>query len=330
MAEISSKELIRSLFQLKELPRTPFIPWVGTFAAQLEQIQAEEMLSDPGLLSNSLLNAQKLFGYDAIVPVFDQSLEAEACGCEIDWANEGSTPRVISHPLTDGASPGDVDKPDIEKRGRIPVVLEALKRMNILRGKQVAFFAVVTGPLTLASHRVGDALAADLKAGSEQAAKAAAIAGSIDLKLCRKYCEVGVDAIVIADPMLATTDVTMYRTIAAPLKSIWNVTKFFGAHSLILTTGCSDDRVEPILDLQAEGVALGASIGAEGLEQAALARKVCYGTTIATDTGWVPEKGNGSSPNGAKGHFLTTDWEVPFETDVSAMHRLMTAIRDIH
>ena len=321
MVEISSKELVRSLFQLKELPRIPFIPWVGTFAAQLEQIQAEEMLSDPGLLSNSLLNAQKLFGYDAIVPVFDQSLEAEACGCEIEWPEEGGTPRVTSHPIADGASVGDVDKPDIEKHGRVPIVLEALKRMNILRGKQVAFFAVVTGPLTLASHLAGEGFVAELESGSEQAGKTLAAAGSVGLKMTRKYCEAGVDAIVIAEPMLATASAAGYRSIAGPIKSTWNVTKFFGVHSLLLTTGCTGEKVEPILDLQAEGAALGRGVEGGMACEAALRRNYCCGTSV--DLG-----GTNAFPSGRrKGHFLTTDWEVPYETDVNAMHRVVGEMR---
>ncbi len=325
MVEISSKELIRSLFQLKELPRTPFIPWVGTFAAQLEQIQAEEMLSDPGLLSNSLLNAQKLFGYDAIVPIFDQSLEAEACGCEIEWPEEGGTPRVTSHPIADGASVGDIDKREIEKLGRVPIVLDALKRMNILRGRQVAFFAVVTGPLTLASHLMGDGFIGHLEAGSEQATKTLAAAGSVGLKLSRKYCEAGVDAVVMAEPMLATANTAVYKPIAGPMKSIWNVTKFFGVRTLVLSTGCSNERIEPVLDLQADGVALGAKVGQERLAQAALNRKACYGTTVQVegDEGTIGTVGE----RDGRGHFLTTDWEVPYETDVNAMHRVMAAIK---
>lgn len=325
MAEISSKELIRSLFQLKELPRTPFIPWVGTFAAELEQIQAEEMLSDPGLLSNSLLNAQKLFGYDAIVPVFDQSLEAEACGCEIEWPEECGTPRVTSHPIADGATVGDIDKPDIERHGRVPIVLEALKRMSILRGKQVAFFAVVTGPLTLASHLAGEGFVAELESGSGQAGKILGAAGSVGLKLTRKYCEAGVDAVVIAEPLLATANAAGYKSIAGPMKSIWNVTKFFGVHTLVLSTGCKDDRVEPVLGLQAEGVALGANVGQDKLGEAALARKACYGTSVPVRGGGDANVGLGTKDG--RGHFLTTDWELPCETDVNAMHRVMAAIK---
>jgi hypothetical protein len=66
-ADISSKELVKDLFYFKDLPRPPFIPWISTFAAKLEQIPVEDMLSDPGLLSTALLNSQDLFGYDAIV-----------------------------------------------------------------------------------------------------------------------------------------------------------------------------------------------------------------------------------------------------------------------
>jgi uroporphyrinogen-III decarboxylase len=81
----SSKERVQRLFERKETGRVPFIPWVSGFAARLEQLPLEDMLSDAGLLSRALLNARTLYGYDAIISIFDQSLEAEACGCRLDW-----------------------------------------------------------------------------------------------------------------------------------------------------------------------------------------------------------------------------------------------------
>lgn len=125
MADQTSKKLVRDLFRLSELPRLPFIPWVSTFAARLEQISVKEMLSDPTTLSKSLENAQKLFGYDAIISVFDPSLEAEACGCRIAWGAEGELPTVIGHPLMEGATIEDLDFSEIEKRGRLPIILES-------------------------------------------------------------------------------------------------------------------------------------------------------------------------------------------------------------
>jgi uroporphyrinogen-III decarboxylase len=332
MAEISSKELIRGLFQLRELPRTPFIPWISTFAAQLEQVRVEDMLSDAGLLSASLLNAQKLFGYDVITVAFDPTLEAEACGCQIEWSEEGSLPKVVSHPLLQGASLEEMEGQDIGRMGRIPVVLDAIKRINIIKGKQIAVFGLLTGPLTLALHLKGETLRDELNAGSEEAARVVAAAASIGLKLGRKFCELGVDAIVVADQMLATVDANVYATIAGPVRSIWNVAKFYNAHSLILTTGCKEEKVEPILGLQAEGVALGRGIERHQLAEAAVKRRACYGTSVEL-SGERIESGRRESDNAnndVKGHFLTTDWEVPYETDVNAMHRLMASIKDYH
>jgi len=322
MVEISPKELVKSLFQLKELPRTPFVPWVSSFAAQLEQVTVEEMLNDPGLLSSSLLDAQQLFGYDAVAMVFDPALEAEACGCELKWSDE-KLPRVLSHPLEDGVGQDIFDIQDIGKRGRVPIVLEALKRTNIVRGKQIALFGVITGPLSLAKHLRGESLGDDLDHGSEEAAKIVAGAAGICLKLARKYCEAGVDAIVISDEMLGRVDANVYRILAGPLKSIWNVAKFYGVRSLLLTTECGAEKVEPILDLQAEGAALGSRVDGRQAWEAALKRNCCYGTSV--DPANLPAEGALSSSR-ERGHFLTTDWEVPFETDVNAMHRLMAEI----
>jgi uroporphyrinogen decarboxylase len=322
MGEISSKELVRDLFQLKELPRTPFVPWVSSFAAKLEQVTVEEMLNDPGLLSSSLLNAQQLFGYDAVATVFDPALEAEACGCELEWSDD-RLPRVVSHPLEDGATQDPMIVQDIEKRGRVPVVLEALKRINILRGKQVAIFGIITGPLSLARHLRGETLGHDLEEGSEQAARIVAGAAGIGLKLARKYCETGVDAIVISDEMLGGVDASVYSILAGPLKSIWNVTKFYGVRSLLLTTECEAAKVEPILDLRAEGAALGSQVDGGQAWEASLKRNCCYGTSVEPSN--PPAESALMSAN-RRGHFLTTDWEVQFGTDVNAMHRLMAGI----
>jgi uroporphyrinogen decarboxylase len=332
MAEISSKELIRSLFLLQELPRTPFVPWVGTFAARLEQITTEEMLSDPGLLSTSLLNAQQLFGYDAIATVLDSSLEAEACGCQIEWPEDGSLPRTVSHPLEDGATIEGLDILNVEKRGRIPAVLETVKRIGAVRGKQVAIFGMITGPLTLARHLKGNGFVTGLNEESAESTRIVEAAGSVGLRLCRKYCELGVDAIVVAEEMLGSVTPRTLQMVAGPLKSVWNVARFFGVRSLLLTKGYAENAVDPILALQADGIALSGDIDHAQLQAAALKRGAFYGRSVPdTALGQAHEAHGGRledwASTGGRGSFLTTDWEVPPDADVNAMHELMRAIR---
>ena len=329
----SSKELIRGLFEFRDLPRAPFIPWVGSFAAQLEQIQIETMLSDAGSLSRALINAQKLFGYDAIVTSFDSSLEAEACGCQIDWGDGESVPKVVSHPLAEGVTVGDKNVSDIEKRGRLPVVLEAAKRIKAIRGKDVAVIGVITGPLTLTSHLKGEAFLTDFNQAAEEPTKVITLAGNIAIKLCRAYCELGVDAIVIADEMLSRVNPNTIQTLAASLKSIWNVARYYNVHSLIVSRSCRQEHIEPILGLQADGVALSGDIDYVQLGNMALQRKMCYSgiipDSLLLEASASAENCLKASPSlRGKGFFLSTGWEVPFSTDVNQMHEVMGIIRD--
>jgi uroporphyrinogen-III decarboxylase len=323
MADLLSKDLVRDLFRLKELPRPPFIPWISSFAAQLEQISVQEMLSDPGLLSTALLNAQELFGYDVIAVGLDSSLEAEALGCEIEWPDgNDSLPTVVSHPLSEGMSPRDIEKQDFLQKGRIPVFLEAFKRISILRSKQLALMGVVTGPFTLARHLIGASFLHNPESIADADKQAINAAGSVCLRLCRKYCEAGVDVIVIADEALGQISPRLYPLATPTLKSIWNVTNFFGRPSLLLTTGCHNASIAPALDLGAAGISLGSGITASDLAGLASPRKACFGISIdISPAATLPDL---ASP--VKGYFLTTDGDVPYATPVETMHKVMETV----
>jgi uroporphyrinogen decarboxylase len=321
--DLSSKELVNNLFRLREVPRLPFIPWISSFAAGLEQVSIQDMYADPGLLSTALLNAQELFGYDAITMGFDTSLEAEACGCELDWmADDSALPRVVSHPLSEGESYQDLEKQDFLQKGRIPVFLEALKRISVLRGKQVALLGVVTGPFTLARHLQGESFLVDPEHIPDVDKQAIKTSGSICLKLCRKYCETGVDVIVIADELLGKIPPHLYALAASALKSIWNVTGFFNRPSLIVTTCCNNSSVTPALELGAAGFSFGQGVPASDLAGLPSSQKTCFGISLSLSaTAQLPDI---SIPS--KGYFLTTDWEVPYATPVEVMHRIMELV----
>ena len=330
----TSKELVRGLFERKEPDKVPFIPWVCSFAAKLEQVPIQTMVSDAGILSKALINAQKLFGYDAIINIFDSTLEAEACGCKINWSDSEKLPEVISHPLSEGAAIGDLDTPDFEKRGRLPVVLEATKRLNIIKGKDVAIAGLVTGPLTIAGHLKGEAFLDDLNQGKDEALEIIEAAGSVGLKLCRTYCELGVDLIAIAEEMLGQISPEMSKVIASSLRSIWNVVRFYNVHSLILGKGCNDGHIEPVLDLQAEGVALSGNIDAVQVKDEAMKRDCCFARSIPSSAllGTVSQAGDSTEDCLSakdKGLFLSTEWDVPYATDVNNMQEVMRVVRDV-
>jgi uroporphyrinogen-III decarboxylase len=328
----TSKELVKDLFEGKSPNRVPFMPWVCSFAAKLEQVPVKTMFSDAGILSRALINSQKLFGYDAIINILDSSLEAEAIGCEVEWPDNESLPLVIGHPLSDGKYLEDLDTSDIEKKGRIPIVLEATKRLIIIKGKEVAIAGVITGPLTLARHLKGDAFLNNLNRGDYETEELIEEAGSICLRMCRTYCEIGVDMVIVAEELLGQMSPETINIAASSLRSIWNVSEFYNVNTLIISKDCDDKQIEPILDLNANGVAISGNIDYSVLKEKALERNCAYAWNIQDSALLGTDSQSAESINEYitlkdKGFFLSTEWEVPYKTNVNRMHEIMKNIR---
>jgi uroporphyrinogen decarboxylase len=319
---------------MKTLPRFPFIPWISTFAAKLEQIPVQKMFSDATLLSRSLQNAQKLFGYDGITVVFDPTLEAEACGCEIKWSDKGELPVVVCHPFGEGAEIEDFDISEVEKKGRISVALEAVKRISMLKGKEIPILGVVTGPLTLARFLRGDRFISELENPSEETMELIELAQKVNLKLCNAYCKQGVDAIVIAEKSLGELRPDLIHTTIGPvLETIWKVARYYNAYSIILTRDCSERHIEPIFQLQADGVVISGNIDQEAIRDAAIKYNRCFSINIPCSAllGTQAELNDVLrrclSTQERKGFFLSAEWEVPYDTPVTNIHEIMKSIK---
>lgn len=326
----SSKALVRALLRGEAPARVPFIPWVCRFAARLEQLPAAAMLADAGLLSRALLNAQRLFGYDAICNVFDPSLEAEACGCALRWPEGEGAAEVVSYPLAAGQR---LDVEGVEARGRLPAVLEATRRLVAVAGAEVAVIGVITGPVALARRLAGEGLPSALDGGSPQAAEAVALAGRVGQKLCRAYGELGVDAVVIADDALGRLRQEGVAAAAPALRSIANVARFYDAATLLLAPHCGAGEAASLLNLPVDGLVIAGPFAEKQLPEAAPAapgrlRGLALETAALLGT---PEQAGEAAGRllaaAGPGSFLATEWEVPPEASVEGFHALMAAVR---
>lgn len=324
----NSRDLVKDFFEGNPTERPPFFPWVCSFAAKLEQVPSKSMLSDPGILSRALTNSHKLFGYDVILNHFDPSLEAEGCGCKIEWQDDNWPPFITGHPLEDGTDFYDLNTENIEKKGRIPVILEATKRLILTKGKEVPIAAMVTGPLTLAKRLKGKEFARQIESEDDEALDLVEDAGSICLKLCRIYCESGVDIIVIAEDMhdLVLPDVSL--VLSSPLKSIFNVIKFYELNCILIGKTNSDDQAISMYGLGADAVSVSGKINFKRVQDKAREKSRGFSVTIPdtvfnrTDKQTLDEI-NQAVKSRQTGLFYTSEWEVPQETDVNTMHDIM-------
>jgi uroporphyrinogen-III decarboxylase len=326
----TSKELVRSLFAGKPVSRPPFIPYMATAAARFMQVPVTKLLSDPTTLANSLQACQRLFKYDGIAVLLDTTLEAEACGCQLAW-REGEPPEVISHVL-EGKDPSNLDISALENRGRIPVVLEAAKRLTQMAGRDVALLGVVTGPITLGKHLIGDDFIHVLEIDTQLGQKVIELSGKIALALARVYGELKFDAIILADMALASTYPTHYPKIQPILKTLRNLANFYDM-PLILLTGrvppVPIDRFLAFLRLEADGFSLANPIPElktisfdDKLSGRCLLKSTLLGPVDGVEKATLEllDKNIGSR------FFLTSEWEVPPNTPALNLHKAMQVL----
>jgi uroporphyrinogen decarboxylase len=152
VSRLNGKELLFAALRHEPLPAVPWVPFAGVHAGKLKGYSALEVLKDGQKLFEAVLEANRVYGPDGQPVVFDLQIEAEILGCDLVWAKNGP-PSVASHPLEATLEiptrlPGAGD-------GRMPMILEVMRRMKAEVGERTALYGLITGPMTLASHLRG-------------------------------------------------------------------------------------------------------------------------------------------------------------------------------
>ncbi|MCL5961676.1 MAG: MtaA/CmuA family methyltransferase [Chloroflexi bacterium] len=97
--------------------------------------------------------AHSVLGLDSVRVPFCQTVEAEALGCQIKSGGLDHVPGIATHVARVGEA---LDVPDdLLGRGRVPVLLEAVRLLKQSWGDEVAIIGGVTGPFTLAGLLLG-------------------------------------------------------------------------------------------------------------------------------------------------------------------------------
>src|SRR6056297_551139 len=155
----SGKEIIGKVMRHERMEEVPWVPFAGVHAGFLRGYTAQEVLKDSGKLVESLLEVHDKYRPDGQPICFDLQLEAEILGCDLQWA-DNAPPSVVSHPFKETDDLPQV--PQLDKDiGRLPVVIEACRRMKEEVGDHTALYGLFCGPFTLASHLRGSGLFMD-------------------------------------------------------------------------------------------------------------------------------------------------------------------------
>ena len=217
MTTMNARERVLKLFAGEAVDRPPCFSGMGNVTTEglksLNQKFAATHL-DAKMMAAAAATTYKLFGFESAVAPFDLCIEAEAMGCEINvYAHsEDLLYPTIKKKLIHNEAEMEISIPsDITTRGRVPLMVEAIKMLKKDIGTEAAVGSYVLGPFTLAGQvmELNDLLKLSFKK-PDKIGKLLDQLSDVIIQVAGQYEKAGVDYITVRE-MGATSDVLSPR-----------------------------------------------------------------------------------------------------------------------
>ncbi|MHC4241350.1 MAG: uroporphyrinogen decarboxylase family protein [Planctomycetota bacterium] len=181
--------------------RVPVIPWVRDWCAVQAGFSIVDIMENIEKYVFAQYLCQRDFGYDAVFDLCGVCAESEAMGTVIRYDNE-TPPMAIEHPVQDYArdlSKLNIPNPNID--GRLPMVLEGIRRLKELCRGEIPVIGYLQGPLRHATMLRGpDYLLRDMYKRPEPLQELLDIATDCQMIYGMALIHAGADIIMVSDP----------------------------------------------------------------------------------------------------------------------------------
>jgi MtaA/CmuA family methyltransferase len=184
----------------------------GAPAILLTHSDMQQTLNDPELLFKASKFTVEKMGFDTLNTVVDMSVEAEACGCQIQY-RDNHLPDVCSHPVKTRTDIQKLRVPDPYSDGRMPVFVESMRLMK--NRCTMLKVAVVSGPFTLAMLLAGSEIYIDLRKDPLKVKALLEYCQKVITDYGRALIQAGADIMVIAEPMGSQMSPAAYEEFSA-------------------------------------------------------------------------------------------------------------------
>lgn len=197
---MTGRERVLRTIEGKSTDKLPWVPFTGVHAGKLLGYGAKKVSTDVDALVKAALEVNRLYHPDGQPVMFDLQIEAEILGCDMVWSDDGP-PSVASHPLSDTTEiPSRLPKAD---EGRLPMELEATRRLKKEIGETTALYGICCGPFTLASHLRGTEIFMDMMLQPEYVHELLAYANEVAKTISGYLIDAGIDVVAVTDPLIS-------------------------------------------------------------------------------------------------------------------------------
>lgn len=250
----TGKELLFASMRHEAVPSVPWVPFAGVHAAKLCGYSAIEILKDGDKLLESLLAVNKTYDPDGQPIVFDLQIEAEILGCELMWIPNGP-PSVSVHPLSD-TQDLPTKLPEATD-GRLPMILDTMRKMKAQVGEKTALYGLNCGPLTLASHLRGTNVFMDMFKRQDYLKELFQYCKKVCLRMCDLYIDAGMDVIAVVDPLVSQISPKHFNLFLAEIYAeIFAHIRERGAFSSFFVCGDATKSVEVLCQTNPDNLSI--------------------------------------------------------------------------
>ena len=323
----------KKVMALEEVDRVPAIPTLGGWVAKFSGVAMKELLYNPEVFAQAHIRAQKEIGYDALFAYFDALYIPEAFGCSLVIRPSGLDVTPVEIRTEEDVSALPVV--DIRKEGRGPVLLNVVEKLVRLPGREVPVLTVTEGPFTAAARILGaERMMRSLFKQRPMVERLIERTKQLISGFGRAIAEIGIDGLMIADPVSSSTMISpkFYKEFVLP--SLQDLIK--NLEIPVILHVCGD--TQPILHLMAESGAKILSL--DQCMNLAVARKAVEGRCgiggnvdpmvllFGTPDDVRRETARSLEQGGQKGFLLMAGCGVPPGTPVINLKAMIEVARD--
>lgn len=305
--------IVKALIQGQPPSRRLFVPLIFSLAARLEDIPLSNFVANPTKIANSLVALYQGLRPDGVTCYFDLFLVAEALGCKLDWST--SFPSLDSPTREAALNMLRQPQGQVKQRGRLPVALEVVHRVQGTLRNGPALVVGLPGPLRIAQQLFGQDVLQELVEGEDDALDSFETLVEITLSIAQAFCLAGTHLLYFDELDVPVEFLPDWET---AMVAVWKTVRFYGALPVLSTPHVlyfEDPASAPLLSLKST------PDEQEPLPEMPFALALpSVGVTFPDVSRWLRAK---------ECVLVTTDGEIPYQSEIQRLQQRVSAMRSL-
>ncbi len=245
--------------KVDKIPVTSISGCGGTVCLDMQKaikIYWPEGHKDAAKMAKLAIASSELTGLESVRVPFDFVVEAEALGCDIRWYDRlESVPSVAGHPYQ---KPDDLKMPDnLKELGRIPIVLEAIRKIRNEVGDTYPISSLALGPFSIAADLVGvSRLLKWVIKKPNWVKKFVNFAKDITIEYAKAQYQAGSDIVEVGDPMASGEMISqrMFNEFVKP--ALTEITNNLGGIRVLHICGYTRSILQEMAEIGFDGLSV--------------------------------------------------------------------------